>query len=227
MYYDKNLRGCSIETSHKTIWILIGPNGAGKTTFAMNPPEALQELRYTPYINPDSILKKHAGLSISGDELDILTNTSNEIENLIARNLSDHQSFIIEKVMPTLAFVNAPFTNLQDQGWKISTIAVGLDNADLSKKRVKDRVTQGGHNVRWDLATIFSKHVSQLPELLTLSDSARIYDNSGNGYELLAQKQGRGIPLEESHMISGSQAAGSSYLREIMKLSAPSPALAG
>lgn len=205
-----------METSHKTIWILIGPNGAGKTTFAMNPPEDLQELRYTPYINPDSILKKHAGLSISGDELDILTNTSNEIENLIARNLSDHQSFIIEKVMPTLAFVNAPFNELQDHGWKISTIAVGLDNAQISKQRVQQRVSQGGHSVRWDLATIFSKHVSQLPELLTLSDSVRIYDNSGNGYELLAQKQGRGEPLRSSDMIADSNAASSLYLREIM-----------
>ncbi len=206
---------------------MIGPNGAGKTTFAMNPPEDLQELRYTPYINPDSIFKKHAELSISRDELDILTNTSNEIEDLIARNLSDHQSFIIEKVMPTLAFVNAPFTNLQDQGWKISTLAIGLDNAKQSKQRVRNRVAEGGHNVIWNLKTMFSKHVNQLPQLLTLSDSARIYDNSGDGYELLAQKKGRGIPLEESHMISGIQAAGSSYLREIMKLSAPSPALAG
>jgi len=213
--------------SNKTIWILIGPNGAGKTTFAINPPEDLQELRYTPYINPDSILKKHAELSISCDELDILTNTSHEIENLIARNLSVHQSFIIEKVMPTLAFPNAPFTKLQDQGWEISTIAVGLDNAKISKQRVKNRVAEGGHNVEWDLKTMFAKHVSQLPELLTLSDLVYVYDNSGSGYELLAQKKGRGIPLEESHMISGIQAAGSSYLREIMKLSAPSPALAG
>ena len=107
-----------MRTSNKTIWILIGPNGAGKTTFAINPPEDLQELRYTPYINPDSILKKHAELSISGDELDILTNTSNEIESLIARNLSDHQSFIVEKVMPTLAFPNARLPSCKIKGGK-------------------------------------------------------------------------------------------------------------
>ena len=72
---------------------------------------------------------------------------------------------------------------------------------------------------------MFAKHVSQLPELLTLSDLVYIYDNSGNGYELLAQKQGRGEPLGESDILDDIGAAKSPYLQKIMDLSALSPAI--
>ena len=200
----------------KTVWILIGPNGAGKSTFAANPPDDLKELRTMPYLNPDPILDKN--FRLYGPNQECLRQTSAEMDSFIWGHLNTNHSFMVEKVSPTLGFIGASFVDLQRQGWSIATIAIGLNNSDLSKQRVRQRVAQGGHDVLIaDLNAAFRRHMALMPDLIELSDFARIYDNSSNGYTLLAEKNGSGKVLLEANTISKSSDPQNPYLSRIMR----------
>lgn len=187
----------------KSIWILIGPNGAGKSTFAASPPDDLSGLSSVPYLNPDPILQRNLQRYSESHWQKALRQTSIEMDNFIQDHLYAGRSFMVEKVAPTLGFIGAQFSDLQDEGWNINTIAIGLHNGEVSAERVAKRVAKGGHDVLVsDFNKAFSIHLGLMPELIGLSDFARIYDNSNKEFELIAEKIGRNRPLSIENAVT-------------------------
>ena len=65
-----------------------------------------------------------------------------------------------------------------------------LDNVEIAKERVKNRVLEGGHNIEINvIERRYIKGIKNLFEIyLPIVDGALIFDNSEGKHELIAQK---------------------------------------
>jgi len=73
---------------------------------------------------------------------------------------------------------------------KIMLYRIELQTVELAKKRVQERVLDGGHNI--DSITIERRYLRGIRNLfeiyLPIADRVLIFDNSGGKYELIATK---------------------------------------
>ena len=123
-----------------TCWIIAGPNGAGKTTFAM---EYLPKVAgCTHFINADLIA---AGLSPLAPERQIVTASRiflKEIEECITRD----KDFSFETTLAGRTYLRL-IKKLQKHGWTVELIYLALPSVEMSKLRVAERVSHGGHDI--------------------------------------------------------------------------------
>lgn len=64
--------------------------------------------------------------------------------------------------------------------YRIISIFVGTESADINCARVKQRVSEGGHDVPEDkIRSRYNKSMDNLPLLAECSDELYVYDNSG------------------------------------------------
>lgn len=121
-------------------WIIAGPNGAGKTTFAM---EYLPKVAgCTHFINADLIA---AGLSPLAPERELVAASRiflKEIEECINRG----KDFAFETTLAGRAYLRL-IKKLQNHGWTVKLIYLALPSVEMSKLRVAERVSHGGHNI--------------------------------------------------------------------------------
>lgn len=108
--------------------------------------------------------------------------------------LKGKRTFSFETVMSDVGKVDF-LASAQAQGFKTYLYFVATSDADINQVRVRNRVTKGGHNV--DTAKITARYKKSLGNLLPAlrhTDTAYIFDNSGNEHRLIAhQIDGRHI----------------------------------
>ena len=121
--------------------VIAGPNGAGKTTFYET---SLERQLRIPFVNADRIAKSlPKGDSARPDEVAF------RAAKLMREQLvSSRVSFCMETVFSDpvgdkLSF----FRESQAAGYVVSMIFIGLASAELSSRRVEQRVADGGHDV--------------------------------------------------------------------------------
>jgi len=123
-----------------TCWIIAGPNGAGKTTFAL---EYLPQVAgCTRFINADLIA---AGLSPLAPERELFTASRiflKEIEECIV----EREDFAFETTLAGRSYLRL-VERLRQDGWKVELIYLALPSIEMSKLRVAERVSHGGHNI--------------------------------------------------------------------------------
>ena len=69
---------------------------------------------------------------------------------------------------------------------------VGVNSADESIKRIKNRVEKGGHNIpENDVMRIYSKRFEDLANILPYCNEVRFYDNENGFVEKAEYKNGR------------------------------------
>ncbi len=101
--------------------------------------------------------------------------------------LSRKKSFAFETTLSGSTYIN--FIQLaKSEGYDITLFFIWLNNVNLAKERVAERVRKGGHNIPEDVVgRRYIKGIKNLEKYLLEADDWYIYDNSGTGYLLVAK----------------------------------------
>ncbi|MCE8019250.1 hypothetical protein HOP51_03825 [Halomonas sp. MCCC 1A11036] len=171
--------------SAATCWIVAGPNGAGKTTFALNYLPHVADC--SRFINADLIA---AGLSPLAPERELLAASRiflREIEGAIAAK----EDFAFETTLSGRGY-STLIKRLLAENWKVELVYLALPSVEMSRLRVAERVSHGGHNIPLD--DIKRRFPRSLHNLLTLYaplvSHARCFMNDGGAPEPIFEQHG-------------------------------------
>lgn len=165
------------------IWIIAGPNGAGKSTLA-----ARWVAKRIPIVNPDAIAQ---ALPRVNGQLDERLAGITALKERAAR-LADRETFAVETTLSGHGPLNL-MKAADAAGYKVNLVFVGVDDAALSKSRVADRVSLGGHDVPTEaVVRRFEDALAKLRIGFDIADRIIIFDNSGQRRRLiLVHEDGR------------------------------------
>ncbi len=69
----------------------------------------------------------------------------------------------------------------------VQLIYIGINNPQTNIRRVRERVSRGGHHVpTQDILRRYERSLKNLPRAIQLVDRTRIFDNSGRQYSFVA-----------------------------------------
>ena len=164
------------------LYIIAGCNGAGKTTASYT---VLPEmLNCKEFVNADEIAR---GLSpfqpetaaISAGKIMLI-----RIQDLIKLKVD----FSFETTLSGRHFINL-INKAQEQGYFVTLVFFWLNSVDLAIKRVKIRVSEGGHNIPED--TIRRRYKMGISNLINkyipVCDNWIVVDNSEGPLNLIAE----------------------------------------
>ena len=172
------------------IVVVAGPNGSGKTTIitteGLNDPD-------NNCLSADSISKMlEAEIP---DEKERIVEAWKRCEQFREDLILSGENFVWETVFSDARRLDV-LRYAKSKGYTIRLIFVTTRSEEINVERVSKRFQLGGHNVPEDkIRSRYKNTMRLLPEMLALSTSARVYDNSDdNGKPLLA------IVLEENRL---------------------------
>ena len=171
-------------TEEKWMIVIYGPNGAGKSTFYDNFLKNDPFFKKVDFINLDV---EAAQLSEEGQTPDdVMFEAGRNIKNKITEKLKNRETFIYETTSAGRSHFKI-MEKARELDFKIASVFIGLSSAKLSLLRVKERVSNGGHNVPPEtIERRFPNVMKNFPEMLKLSDVSVAFDNSGkNPYKLI------------------------------------------
>ena len=173
-------------TGHKKILIIAGPNGAGKTNFAT---EFLPNEADCPsFVNADSIAAGLSPFRPSSVEYRASRLMIETIHGYAARG----ESFAFEATLSGRGYIRwIPLW--REHGYHVKLFFLQLPTPEMAVTRVRQRVSEGGHDVpeavvRRRFRTGWSNFELIYRDLV---DEWVIYDNSGSFPVLL--KEGRNL----------------------------------
>jgi len=152
--------------------IFAGPNGAGKSTHA---DAILAALGIATFVNADYIAR-----GLSGRNTDAVAFEAGRIMLKRLHQLSDAGvDFAFESTLSSRTFATFLAT-LKQQGYAVVIYYFALANAQLAVRRVKLRVSLGGHDVPPDIVRRrYGRSVSNFFHLyMPLADEWTVFDNS-------------------------------------------------
>jgi predicted ABC-type ATPase len=165
-----------VKKDEPTLIILAGPNGAGKSTFyklAMSTDIFLQKF---PFINQDEIAKELAGAEQKPE--DVLIPAGKITLTKLEKMLQKKRTFIYETTGSGHVHLKL-MDRAHKNGFMVASLFFGLSDVRLSHLRVQKRVAEGGHFVEpEDIERRYPRIIQTLPEMLTRSDVAAVFDNS-------------------------------------------------
>ena len=157
-------------SASKQLWILVGGNGAGKSTFY----KLFLEPLGLPFVNADVLAKMvypDAPEQHSYDAAMLAAQLRGEL-------LLSGTSFCFETVYSHPSKIDF-VAQAKALGYEVIMVMVHLQNTDLNKARVAERISEGGHSVPDE------KVISRIPRTLKhvktsipLCDRLQVYDNS-------------------------------------------------
>jgi predicted ABC-type ATPase len=165
-----------------SLFIIAGCNGAGKTTASYT---VLPELlNVKEFVNADEIARGLSPFQPEKVSIEAGRIMLNRIEELIAQK----QDFAFETTLATRSFVSL-CKRIKQKGYAICLTFLWLDSQELAIERVKQRVSDGGHNIPRE--TILRRYKSGLKNFFTLYKNIVDYwlfiDNSKTEQELVAE----------------------------------------
>ncbi|NJD33546.1 MAG: hypothetical protein FIA96_01670 [Betaproteobacteria bacterium] len=168
-------------------WIIAGPNGAGKTTFALEYLPRLAQCRH--FINADLIA---AGLSPLAPEQQLIA-ASRLFLREIKHCIEARQDFAFETTLAGRSYLRL-IRQLQADGWRVELIFLALPSVEMSRMRVAERVSHGGHDIPADdISRRFPRSLHNLFHLFSpISDRTRCFMNSGDQPELVFRQESNG-----------------------------------
>ncbi len=168
----------------KNLYIIAGCNGAGKTTASFTIlPEILD---CKEFVNADEIAK---GLSPFQPEK-VSFEAGRIMLNRIDELLSENKNFAFETTLSTKSYKHK-IIEAQEKGYRVILLFFWLQNIELAKERVKNRVSEGGHNIEPEVIErrYFRGIKNPFDIYLPIVDGAFIFDNLEGKHQLLADKQ--------------------------------------
>jgi predicted ABC-type ATPase len=154
----------------KQLWVLAGGNGAGKTTFY------------------NTVLKQHGIRLLNADliakEIDpenpeaVSYDAATFAERLRHDLLRQGHSFCFETVFSHEAKIDF-VAHAKALGYEVILVYIHLHRSELNEARVRQRVSEGGHNVPSDkIHSRIPRTVKNIAQALLFADEARLLDNS-------------------------------------------------
>ena len=173
------------------LYIIAGCNGAGKTTasFTILP----EVLGCKEFINADEIAK---GLSPFQPE-SVAMQAGRIMLARMDELLQKGETFAFETTLATKSY-KQKIEWAQANGYEVILLFFWLDSPNMAKKRVAQRVAEGGHSIPSE--TIERRYYNGIANLfaiyIDMVDICYIFDNSEGRKELIAQKERhRGIVI--------------------------------
>lgn len=165
------------------LYIIAGPNGAGKTTSAESMLPGV--LNCIEFVNADLIAR---GISPYNPE-SVAIQAGRIMLSRINELMNSGVDFVMETTLSTLSYANF-IRECKQKEYEIVLIFVWLNHPDIAKKRVKQRVEKGGHNIPENvIERRYYKGIRNLNKIfLPLSSEWVIADNSGEVMEVVARK---------------------------------------
>ena len=168
----------------KQLYIIAGCNGAGKTTasFTILP----EVLNCKEFINADEIAK---GLSPFQPE-SVAMQAGRIMLARMDELLQKGETFAFETTLATKSY-KQKIEWAQANGYEVTLLFFWLDSPNMAKKRVAQRVAEGGHSIPSE--TIERRYHNGIVNLfaiyINMVDICYIFDNSEGRKELIAQKE--------------------------------------
>jgi predicted ABC-type ATPase len=168
-----------------TCWMIAGPNGAGKTTFALEYLPQIAECRR--FINADLIA---AGLSPLAPDRELLA-ASRLFLNEIQTCIQQRENFAFETTLSGRSYLKL-VRRLRTEGWRVELIYLALPSAEVSRQRVAERVSHGGHNIPIaDIERRFPRSLANLLDVFSAEvDRCQCFMNNTMQQELIFEQMG-------------------------------------
>jgi len=155
------------------LYIMAGPNGAGKTTAAYT---LLPEVMKTKeFVNADEIARGLSPFNVESVAFEAGRLMLKRIDYLLEQKVD----FALETTLSTRSYVSL-IRRVQQIGYTVSLFYFWIPSADMSKTRVAQRVSRGGHNIPPEvIERRYGRSVWNLTNLYTLvCDRFTVFDNS-------------------------------------------------
>ena len=160
------------------LYIIAGANGAGKSTIS----RSLVQQVDIPIIDPDAIARSLDPI----DPLRVAVQAGKAAIDRAHKYIETATSFGVETTLSGRNYLKL-MKSLKQKGWSINLIYIGIDNPETNIRRVRERVSRGGHDVPInDIRRRYERSLNNLSIAITLTDSVTIYDNSERGFSLIA-----------------------------------------
>ena len=173
--------------------VFAGPNGAGKSTHA---DAILAKLGIETFVNADYIAR-----GLSGRNTDAVAFEAGRIMLNRLRQLADAKAdFAFESTLSSRTFALFLRT-LKAQGYAVVIYYFALSSAQLAVRRVKLRVSLGGHHVPSDVVQRrFGRSLSNFFKLYSpLADEWTLFDNSEDSIaRVIATQSANHLTIEEA-----------------------------
>ena len=147
--------------------MLAGPNGAGKSTFY----DAFLADSPLPFLNADLFAAETGVASLEAARI---------LDATRGRMIADRLGFITETVFSDpYGEKLGMLRKATDAGYEVTLIYIGVVSADLSSRRVDQRLAFGGHDVpRERIGPRFQRSLANLREAVGFVSIAQLFDNS-------------------------------------------------
>ena len=169
---------------NKSVYIIAGPNGSGKTTFAKM---FLPEYVNCPnFVNADLIAQGLAPFEPRAAAIKAGKLLLQQIHEYAKRGAD----FAFETTLSGKSYVSL-LTELKRKGYAIHLFFLWIPSPELAIARIKDRVSEGGHNVpAEDVRRRFVRSINNFFNLYeALLDSWMLFDNSRAKPVLIAKRR--------------------------------------
>ena len=166
----------------KVFTIFAGINGAGKSTLYYT----LGPEKFGVRLNTDEIVKERGqDWQNAGAQYEAAKTLFKVQEECFSKGISFNRE-------TTLSGYNILKTIKQAKNlsYQINLMFIGVNDISIAKKRVANRVKQGGHGISEEVMNDrFSHMFENLKKVLSECDSVQLYDNSTSGFNLVGFKE--------------------------------------
>jgi len=172
------------------IFIIAGCNGAGKTSVAYSLlPEVVA---CKEFVNADEIARGLSPFNVESVAFEAGRLMLQRIDYLMKKGVD----FALETTLSTRSYVQT-IRLAKESNYKISLYYVWLPSAEVSKMRVAQRVSRGGHNIPPDvIERRYSRSLFNLVNLyIPICDYFTVIDNAGTVPEIISTG---GVALENN-----------------------------
>jgi predicted ABC-type ATPase len=154
----------------RQLWVLAGGNGAGKTTFYN-----LYLAKYgIKFVNADLIAKDIDPENTEGVSYHAATLAAKIREDLVSQGVS----FCFETVFSHESKIDF-IAQAKANGYQIILVYIHLFDSSLNEARVKQRVSEGGHDVPTEkIHARIPRTMKHIKTALCIVDETRILENS-------------------------------------------------
>ena len=154
----------------RQLWVLAGGNGAGKTTFYN-----LYLAKYgIKFVNADLIAKDIDPENTEGVSYHAATLAAKIREDLVSQGVS----FCFETVFSHESKIDF-IAQAKANGYQIILVYIHLFDSSLNEARVKQRVSEGGHDVPTEkIHARIPRTMNHIKTALSIVDETRILENS-------------------------------------------------
>jgi len=151
--------------------VFAGVNGVGKSTLYNT---IICDLDLGVRINTDEIVRNIGDWKDNQDQVKAGRIALKLRKECIEKNIDFNQETTL-----TGKNILKAIKEIKEKGYIVHLYYVGVENPDIAKERVKNRVLKGGHDIPDDvIERRYIETLEHLKEVLPLVDYAKIYDNT-------------------------------------------------